>query len=78
MRRYSAEYWRDRAAEIRAIRNTMSGNEARRIMTAIAHDYDRLHNLALTESGPSQRQQAIDVLVSSPFSAATQNREPKE
>jgi hypothetical protein len=56
----------------------MTNAESRRILAGIAADYDRLRDLAVTESDPSQRQQAIDVLMSSPFSAATRNREPKE
>jgi hypothetical protein len=76
--RYSAEYWRDRAEEVRAIRDSMSSNEARRIMTAIARDYDRLYDLTLKQSGPLNRQRAIDALMSSPFSAVKRDREPKE
>ena len=76
MSRYTAEYWKDRADEARAIRDTMSGEEPRRIMAQIASDYDRLYHWTLNDSGPMQRQQAIDVLVSSPFSAGQEN-EPK-
>ena len=68
MSKYTAGYWRDRADEVRAIRDTMTSKESRRILAGIAADYDRLRDLALTESDLSQRQQAIDVLVSSPFS----------
>jgi hypothetical protein len=75
MSKYTAEYWRDRADEVRAIRDTLTSKESRRILAGIAADYDLLRDLALTESGPLQRQQAIDVLVSSPFSAA-QDRKP--
>jgi hypothetical protein len=78
MSKYTAGYWRDRADEVRAIRDTMTSKESRRILAGIAADYDRLRDLAVTESGPMHRQQAIDVLVSSPFSAATRNRKPKE
>jgi hypothetical protein len=39
---------------------------------------DRLRDWTLKQSGPLQREQAIEVLVSSPFSAATRDREPKE
>jgi hypothetical protein len=73
MSRYSAEYWRSRADEARAIRDTTIGEEPRRILAEIAADYDRLRDLALTESDLSQRQQAIDVLLSSPISAARDN-----
>jgi hypothetical protein len=78
MSKYTAKYWRDRDDEARAIRDTMTNKESRHILAQIAADYDRLRDLALTESGPLQREQAIDLLVSSPFSAATRNREPKE
>ena len=67
MSKYSAKYWKDRAAEIRALRDKMRSEEPRRIMAEIAADFDRLHNWTL-----------IDVLVPSPFSAATRDREPKE
>jgi hypothetical protein len=77
MRRYSAEYWRDRAEEIRAIRDTMRGSEVRRIMAGIARDYDRLRNLALSNS-PLKQQQAIDALLSSPFSAVMRKRVSEE
>jgi hypothetical protein len=75
---YTAEYWRNRADEVRAIRDTMTGEEARRILAEIAADYDFLRDLALTESGSSQRQQAIDVLMSTPFSAAKRGRKTKK
>jgi hypothetical protein len=78
MSKYSAEYWRDRAEEIRAIRDSMSSNEAKRIMAAIARDYDRLYHWKLKQGGPMQRQQVIDLLLSTPFSAVTRDREPKE
>jgi hypothetical protein len=76
MSKYTAEYWRDRADEVRAIRDTMTSKELRRILAQIAADYDLLHDLA--QSGPSQRQQAIDVLMSHPFSVATRDRKPKK
>jgi hypothetical protein len=47
-------------------------------MAEIAADYDLLRDLALAESGPSQRQRAIDLLISAPFSAVKRDREPKE
>jgi hypothetical protein len=43
MSKYSAEYWKDRADEIRAIRDDMSSGEPRKIMAPIARDYDRSH-----------------------------------
>jgi hypothetical protein len=70
MSKYTAEYWKDRADEARAIRDNMTGGVPRRIMAEIAADYDRLYHWTLNRSGPMQRQQAIDVLISSPFSAA--------
>jgi hypothetical protein len=78
MSRYTAEYWKDRADEARAIGDTMASEEPRRIMAQIAADYELLRDWTLKQQGPLQRQQAIDVLVSSPFSAATRNRKPKE
>ena len=71
-------YWKDRADEIRAIRDAMTSEEPRRIMAEIAADFDRLRDWMLKQSSPLKRQQAIEVLVSSPFSAATRDREPKE
>ena len=70
MSRYSAKSWKFWADEIRDIRDNITGEEPRRILAEIAADYDRLHDLALTGSDLSQRQQAIDVLLSSPISAA--------
>jgi hypothetical protein len=78
MSKYSAEYWQDRVDEARAIRDTMTREEPRRIMAQIAADYELLRDWTLKQHGPLQRQQAIDVLVSSPFSAATRDREPKK
>jgi hypothetical protein len=74
MFRYSAEYWKDRADEIRAIRDTMTSEEPRRIMLQIAADYLRLHDCALEREGPLSQRQAIEDRMSSPFSAAA----PKE
>ena len=78
MSRYNAEYWRDRAEETRTMSESMRSEEARRILAEIAADYDLFYDLALKQSGPWKRQQAIDVLVSSPFSASTRVREPEE
>jgi len=71
-------YWKDRADEIRAIRDTMTSEEPRRIMAEIAVDFDRLRDWTLKQIGPLQRQQAIDVLVSSPFSAVKRHRKSKK
>ena len=76
MSRYTAEYWKDRADEARAIRDNMTGEVPRQIMADIAADTDRLYHWTLNDSGPMQRQQAIEVLVSSPFSVAREH-EPK-
>ena len=76
MSKYTAEYWKDRADEARAIRDNLTSEVPRQIMADIAADYDRLCHWTLNDSGPMRRQQAIDVLVSSPFSAA-QEHEPK-
>jgi hypothetical protein len=58
MSRYrdSAQYWRNRADEVRAIRDATIGEEPRRILAKIAAEYDDFRDLALT-----QRQQAIDL-----------------
>jgi hypothetical protein len=73
MSKYTAEYWKDRADEIRAIRDNMTGEVPRQIMAEIAADFDRLYHWTL-----ENRQQAIEVLVSTPFSAATRDRKPNE
>jgi hypothetical protein len=78
MSKYSAEYWKDRADEARAIRDNMTSEEPRQIMAQIAADYELLRDWMLKQQGPLQRQQAIEILVSSPFSAVTRDREPKE
>jgi hypothetical protein len=78
-RRYTPEYWRNRADEVRAIRDTMTSQESRCILAGIAADYDLLRDLALNEgSGPTRRQEAVDVLMSTPFSAATRGQKAKE
>jgi hypothetical protein len=51
MFRHSAEYWRDRADEIRAIRDCTTGEGPRRILAQIAADYLRLHDWALEWEG---------------------------
>jgi hypothetical protein len=71
----SWKYWAD---EIRDIRDTIEGEEPRRILAEIAANFDRLHDWTLKQSGPSERHQAIDVLMSRPFSVAKRNREPKK
>jgi hypothetical protein len=76
MSKYSAEYWQDRVDEARAIRYTMTSEEPRRIMAQIAADYELLRDWTLKQHGPLLRQQAIEVLVSSPFSAVTPIRKP--
>jgi hypothetical protein len=47
-------------------------------MTAIAREYDLLYKLTLNQSDPLKQQQAIDVLMSSPFSAVKRDRKPNE
>jgi hypothetical protein len=78
MSRYSAKSWKYWADEIRDIRDNIAGEEPRRILAEIAANFDRLHDWTLNQSGPSPQQQAIDVLMSRPFSTATQDREPKK
>src|SRR5262249_43556757 len=68
MSKCTAEYWKDRADEARAIRDNMTSEGKRWIMAKIAADYDRLYHWTLNDLGPMHRQQAIDILVSSPFS----------
>jgi hypothetical protein len=48
----------------------MTSEEPRRIMAEIAVDFDRLHDWTLKQSGPLNRQQAIEVLVSDRARAA--------
>jgi hypothetical protein len=76
--RYTPEYWRNRADEASAIRDTMTCKESRRNLAEIAANYDLLRDLAQTKSGPSRRTQAIDVLMSTPFSAAKRGRAAKK
>jgi hypothetical protein len=75
MSTYSAKYWKDRADEIRDIRDNITGEEP---SAEIAAEFDRLHDWTLKQSGPSKQQQVIDVLVSSPFSVATRDRKSKK
>jgi len=49
---------------------SMRSEEARRILAEIAADYDLFYDLALKQSGPLNRQQAIEVLVSDRARAA--------
>jgi hypothetical protein len=46
--RYTAAYWHERAAEARAVAENMATAETRRMMMAIAADYDRLSERART------------------------------
>jgi hypothetical protein len=46
--RYTAAYWRERATETRAVAENMATAETRRMMMAIAADYDRLSERART------------------------------
>jgi hypothetical protein len=57
MSTYSAKYWKDRADEIRDIRDNITGEEPRRILAEIAAEFDRLHDWTLKQSGPSKQQQ---------------------
>jgi hypothetical protein len=68
MSRYSAKSWKYWADETRYIRDNVEGEEPRRILAEIAAKFDRLHDWTLKQSGPSKQQQAIDVLMSRPFS----------
>ena len=52
MSRYSAKSWKDRADEIRDIRDNITGEEPRRILAEIAAEFDRLHDWTLKQSGP--------------------------
>ena len=47
---FDAEYWRQKAAEARAIAELMSLEEARRRMLEIAEQYDRLAEQAELDS----------------------------
>jgi hypothetical protein len=76
MSRHTAKSWKYWADEIRDIRDNITGEEPRRILAEIAANFDRLHDWTLKQSGPSEHQQAIDVLMSRPFSAATRDRKP--
>ena len=41
-----AKHWRDRAAEMRVLSDTMRDRETQEIMLQLAHDYDRLADRA--------------------------------
>jgi hypothetical protein len=45
-----AKHWRDRAAEMRALAETMSNIETRAIMLKLANDYDKLADRAESRS----------------------------
>jgi hypothetical protein len=78
MFRYSTKAWKYWADEIRYIRDNIEGEEPRRILAEIAANFDRLRDWTLKQAGPSKRQQAIDVLMSRPFSVAERDHEPKK
>jgi hypothetical protein len=40
------KHWYDRAAEVRALSNTMKGEEAAALMLRLANDYDKLGDRA--------------------------------
>jgi hypothetical protein len=48
------KHWRDRAAEMRALSETMDDVEARAIMLRLAEDYDKLADRAEARAGGSQ------------------------
>jgi hypothetical protein len=54
---HTSEYWHERATEARAVAENMSSAETRRMMLAIAADYDRLSERAkareLASNAPS-------------------------
>jgi hypothetical protein len=76
----TAEHWKDRADEIRAIAECMKDEETKRMMAEIAHKYDRLAKDAdrlKTEKERDEevakrhrRQQATASLIATPFSHA--------
>jgi hypothetical protein len=41
-----AKHWRDRAAEMRVLSDTMKDEETQRIMLTLANDYDKLADRA--------------------------------
>jgi len=69
----SAEYWRDKADEVRAIAKCMKDEETRRMMAKLANDYDRLAHHAERQKGPepssdARAGQAVEALLEAPFS----------
>jgi hypothetical protein len=76
-----AEYWKDRADEVRAIADCMKVEESRRKMAEIAGDYDRLStnaNRLVTQKERDEKvanrraqQQAAASLLDAPFSHAS-------
>jgi hypothetical protein len=73
-----SKYWRDRADEVRAIAEGMTGEEPKRMMLRIACDYDRFAKGAGVlewqkerdeqEARRSRQQQATTSLLDTPFS----------
>jgi hypothetical protein len=51
----SAENWRERADEVRAIRDTTTSEKPRRILAQIADDHDRLSKDAKTKGTRRRR-----------------------
>jgi hypothetical protein len=69
----SAEYWRDKADEVRAIANCMKDEETKRMMAKLASDYDRLSKHAERQKDPepssdARAGKAVDALLEAPFS----------
>jgi hypothetical protein len=54
----SAEYWRDKADEVRAIANCMKDEETKRKMAKLASDYDRLAKHAEKQKDPERSSDA--------------------
>jgi len=48
------KHWRDRAAEMRALSETMDDVEARAIMLRLAEDYDKLADRAEVAAAPAR------------------------
>jgi len=69
----SAEYWRDKADEVRAIANCLKDEETKRMMAKLASDYDRLSKHAERQKDPepssnARAGQAVEALIEAPFS----------